>query len=60
MIKTSDLFHLDLLSSAGATCWAMGAQFVPEMANLVSYPAAFAFAAVAFTRWVANIRKRQV
>ncbi len=59
MLKVSDLLHIDLLSSAGAMGWAMGAQFVPEMANLVSYQVAFAFAGVAFIRWIGNIRKRK-
>jgi dienelactone hydrolase len=58
VVKLKDFLHVDLLSSAGALGWAMGAQFVSEMANLVDYRAAFAFAGVAFVRWMTNIRKR--
>jgi hypothetical protein len=56
-VKVKDLLHVDLLVSAGAVGWAMGAQFVPEMANLVSYQAAFTFAALAFGRWLLYVRR---
>jgi len=58
MLKLKSFAHVDFLGGAAAAGWAVGAQYVQELNNIVSWEAAAAFAVLALGRWVGNLRKK--
>ena len=49
--------HVDFIVALVAMAWAIASQDVEQLGELVNHKAAFAFAAVAFVRWLNDVRK---
>lgn len=56
-IKAKDFIRIDFLAAVTMLAWAITAQYVPALNNLMSYEFAFGSLLPTLTRWQVEIRK---